>query len=72
MIDNPLVGELRLDLSRLPLGETSGSRIGMLTAADQRTAERLVELDRLVADEPAVWTRDKETSTAQEELAEVG
>ncbi|SDS81066.1 Helix-turn-helix domain-containing protein [Microlunatus soli] len=60
VIDNPLVGELRLELSRLPLGETSGSRIGMLTAADPQTTDRLAELDRLVGDEPAVWVRDAE------------
>lgn len=60
IIDNPLVGELRLDLVRLPLGDTSGSRIGMLTAADPETADRLVELDRMLAAEPALWVRESE------------
>lgn len=69
VIANPLVGELRLDLSRLPLGETSGSRIGILTAADAQTADRLAELDRRVAAEPAVWVREEQVQRAGSESA---
>ena len=64
IIDNPLVGGLRLDLARMPLGETSGSRIGMLTALDEKTADRLDELDRIVGSEPAVWVRDRPATTS--------
>jgi transcriptional regulator with XRE-family HTH domain len=58
VIANPQVGQLRLRLARLPLGETSGSRIGLLTADDPQTTERLLELDRIVGSEPLLWVRD--------------
>ncbi|HEY9293850.1 MAG TPA: helix-turn-helix transcriptional regulator [Microlunatus sp.] len=67
IIDNPLVGELRLDLARMPLGETSGSRVGLLTALDDETADRLAELDRIVGSEPAVWARDRADPSGAEQ-----
>lgn len=70
VIDNPLVGWLTLDLTRMPLGERSGGRIGILTPKDDQTTNRLYQLDRNVCDEPVRWVRDDDPRPALTQLVD--